>query len=145
MYALHTKHIFTKSIRMDLFFMRKKRFETRNLQNLTKKNFINRLIYSEERIICICIDVYGIFECEDLNKIFEVLSRLKNKKVNTEEFENDIIMVEGFEQNHYSRAEKIIYNIGHHIRLLKCMAYYESYFEKIQSFNLLASVLSIFQ
>ena len=41
-----------------------------------KINFINRLKYAEQKIICICIEVYKIYEGDKL--IYEVLSSLKN-------------------------------------------------------------------
>ena len=31
-------------------------------------------------MFCICVDVYGIYEGSDYNKIYEVLSTLKNRK-----------------------------------------------------------------
>ena len=43
-------------------------------------NFINRLKYAEQIIFCICIDVYKIYEDDDYDEIFGVLSTLKNKK-----------------------------------------------------------------
>ena len=43
-----------------------------------KINFINRLKYAEQKIFCICIDVYKIYEGDDYDKIFEVSSTLKN-------------------------------------------------------------------
>ena len=42
--------------------------------------FINRTQYSQQKIFCICIDVYKIYEGNDFNRIFEVLSEMKNKK-----------------------------------------------------------------
>ena len=44
-----------------------------------KINFINPLKYAENMPICISIDVYKIYEGEDFNELFEVLSKLKNK------------------------------------------------------------------
>ena len=46
-----------------------------------KNNFINRLKYAEQKIFCICIDVCKIYEGDDCDKIFEILSTLKNKKL----------------------------------------------------------------
>ena len=46
-----------------------------------KINFINRLKYAEYKIFCICIDVYKIYGGDDYDKIYEVLSTLKNKKI----------------------------------------------------------------
>ena len=44
-----------------------------------KKNFIKRLKYAEHNIFCICIDVYRIYEVDDKDKLFEVLSKLNIK------------------------------------------------------------------
>ena len=47
------------------------------------------------------------------------------------------------EQNHYSLTAKGIYRIGHESkRLIKRMAYYDKYYENINYFHLMASVLS---
>ena len=46
--------------------------------NVKKINFINRLKYAEQKIYCICIDVYKIYESSDYDKIHEVLSTYKN-------------------------------------------------------------------
>ena len=45
-----------------------------------KINFINRLKYAEQKIFCICIDVYKIYEDDDYDGIYKILSTLKNKK-----------------------------------------------------------------
>ena len=45
-----------------------------------KINFINRLKHAEQKIFCICVDVYKIYEGDDYDEVFEVLSTLKNKK-----------------------------------------------------------------
>ena len=44
-------------------------------------NFVIRLKYAEVKIFSICVDVYRIFEGNDYDEIFKVLSRLKNKKL----------------------------------------------------------------
>ena len=46
-----------------------------------KINFINRLKYAEVEIFSICVDVYKIYESDDYDEIYEVLSTLKNKKL----------------------------------------------------------------
>ena len=46
-----------------------------------KVNFINRLKYAEHRIFCSSIDVYKIHEGGDFDKIYDVLSTLKNIKL----------------------------------------------------------------
>ena len=40
-------------------------------------NFINRIKYAEHKIFCICVDVYEIYEGNNYDKIYEVLSTLK--------------------------------------------------------------------
>ena len=42
-----------------------------------KINYINRFKYAEQKIFCICVDVYKIYEGTDFDKIYEVLSTLK--------------------------------------------------------------------
>ena len=46
-------------------------------------NFINRLKYAEVEMFSICVDLYKIYESDDYDKKFEVLSSLKNKKLKT--------------------------------------------------------------
>ena len=45
-----------------------------------KISLINRLKYAEQKIVCICVDVYRIYEGNDYDKIFVVISILKYKK-----------------------------------------------------------------
>ena len=42
-----------------------------------KINFINRMNYGEVRIFSICVDLYKIYEGDDYDKIYEVLTTLK--------------------------------------------------------------------
>ena len=53
-----------------------------------KINFINRLKYAEVKISSICVDLYKICEGDDYDKIYEVLSTLKNKKLKTKQYLN---------------------------------------------------------
>ena len=46
-----------------------------------KINFNNRLKYAEQKIFCICIDVYKIYEGNGYDGIYKDLSSLKNKKL----------------------------------------------------------------
>ena len=46
-----------------------------------KINFFNRLKCAEVKVFSICVDVYKIYEGDDYDKIYEVLSTLKNKKL----------------------------------------------------------------
>ena len=49
------------------------------LSEIQRKKIINRLKYAELKIFCICVDIYKISEGDDCDKIYEVLSTLKNK------------------------------------------------------------------
>ena len=43
-----------------------------------KINIINRLKYAEVKIFSLCVDVYKIYESNDFDEIYKVLSTLKN-------------------------------------------------------------------
>ena len=45
-----------------------------------KINFINRLKYAEQKIFCICIDLYMVYDGNDYDEIYKVLFTLKNEK-----------------------------------------------------------------
>ena len=110
-------------------------------------NFINRLKYAEHKTFCICIDVYKTFEGDDNDKIYEVLSTLKNKKLKINniliEKYKDMIINHDFEQDFYSRTAMGIYKNGHdNIRLMKWLAYYDrSYYENINYYDLMGSIV----
>ena len=61
------------------YIVNKRKHELSKMQR-KKINFINRLKYAEQKIFCICIDVYKISESDDYDEICKVLSTLKNKK-----------------------------------------------------------------
>ena len=56
----------------------KRKHELSKIQR-KKINAINRLKYAEHNKFCICRDVYKIYEGDEYDKIYEVLSTLKNK------------------------------------------------------------------
>ena len=56
----------------------KRKHELSKIQR-KKINFINRLKNAEQKIFCICMDVYKIYECNDYDGIYKILSTLKNK------------------------------------------------------------------
>ena len=93
--------------------------ENMNLLNYKEKkiNFINRLKYAEQKIFCICVDVYKIYIGNDYDKLYEVLSTLKNKKLKINkiliEKYKDKLENPDFEQNHYSRTAEGVYKIKH--------------------------------
>ena len=110
-----------------------------------KINFINRIKYAEVKIFSICVDVYKNYEGDDYDKIYEVLSTLKNKKLKInniliEKYKN-ILENPNFEQNFWSRTAEGIYKIGHDsIRLMKWICYYDrSYYENIRYYDLMGS------
>ena len=111
-----------------------------------KINFINRLKYAEQKIFCICIDVYKTYEGDDYDEKFKVLSTLKNKKLKVnniliEKYKN---MLENFdfEQNYWSKTATSIYKIGHDCgRLMKFICYYDrSYYGNINYYDMMVSV-----
>ena len=111
-----------------------------------KINFIKRLKNAEQKIFCNCIGVYKNYEGNDYDKIYEVLSILKNKlKINNIliEIYKDMLENPNFEQDHYPRTATSIYKIGHDsIRLLKWLAYYHrSYYENINYYDMMGSIL----
>ena len=95
-----------------------------------KINFLNRLKYAEVKIFSICVDVYKIYDGDDYDEIYKVLSTLKNKKLKINniliEIYKNMLEKPDFEQNHWSRTAEGIYKIGHDcIRLIKFTCYYD--------------------
>ena len=107
---------------------------------------INRLKYAEQKIFCICIDVYKIYEGNDYDEIYKVLSTLKDKKLKMNNtlinIYKDMLLNRNFEQNKYSLTSNGIYKIGHDsIRLMKWICYYDrSYYENINYYDLMGSI-----
>ena len=62
-------------------YMVKKRKHELSKTLRKKINFINRLKYAEVKKFYICVEVYKIYEKDDCNKIYEVLSTIKNRKL----------------------------------------------------------------
>ena len=127
------------------YVVSKRKHELSRIQR-KKNKFINRLKYAEQKIFCICIDVYKIYEGDDYDEIFKVLSTLKNKKIKINniliEKYKDMLENPDFEQNYWSRTAKAIYEIGHNsVRLMKWICYYErSYYENINYYDLMGSI-----
>ena len=128
------------------FNVNKRKNELSKMQR-KKINFINRLKYAEVKIFSICVDVYKIYEGDDFNELYKVLSTLENKnlKINNNliEIYKDMLKNPDFEQNKYSITSTGIYKIGHDsIRLMKWICYYDrSYYENINYYDLMGSVL----
>ena len=123
----------------------KRKHELSKIQR-KKINFINRLKYAEQKIFCICVDVYKMYEGDDYDEIYEILSTLKNKKlkINNILIEKYFDMLKNpyFEQNKYSITSTGIFKIGHDcIRLMKWICYYDrSYYENINYYDMMGSV-----
>ena len=118
-----------------------------NSQKYEKKiNFINRLKYAEVKIFSICVDLYKIYEGDEYDEIYKILSTLKNKKLKINnaliEIYKDMLENPYFEQNCWSRTAKGIYKIGHDsIRLMKFICCYDkSYYENINYYDLMGSI-----
>ena len=147
MWSLRSKHI--TSIRICFscgFNVIKRKYELSKIQR-KKIKFINRLKYAEQKIFCICIDVYKFYEGDDYDEIYKVSSTLKNKKLKINntliEIYKDMIIHPDFEQHYWSRTAKGIYKIApDSIRLMNWICYYDrSYYEKIIYFDHMASIL----
>ena len=125
----------------------KRKYELSKIQR-KKINFINRLKYADQKFFCICIDVYKIYEGDDYDEIYKVLSTLKNKKLKINniliEKYKDMVKNPEFEQDYWSRTASGIYKIGlDSIRLMKWICYYDrSYYENINYYDLMASNLT---
>ena len=111
-----------------------------------KINFINRLKYAEVKIFSICIDLYKIYKGDDYNKIYEILSTLKNKKLKINntliDIYIDMLKNPNFEQNKYSLTSTGIYKIAHDsVRLMKWICYYDrSFYENVNYYDLMGSI-----
>ena len=102
--------------------------------------------YAEVKIFSICVDVYKIYEGDEYDKIYEVLSTLKNRnlKINNNliEIYKDMLENPDFEQNKYSITSTGIYKIGHDsLRSMKWICYYDrSYYETVNYYDLMGSI-----
>ena len=111
-----------------------------------KKNFINRLKHAEHKILCICVDVHKIYEGNDYNKLYEVLSTLKDKKLKLNniliENYNDMLENPDFGQDHYSRTATSFYKIGHDSIRLKnwICSFYGSQYKNNYYYDLMGSI-----
>ena len=81
-----------------------------------------------KKIFCICVDEYIIYEGNSFGKIYEVLSRMKNKKLKINniliEKYKDMIKNPDFAQEYWSRKAEGVYRIGHDsIRLMNWLIY----------------------
>ena len=104
--------------------------------------------YAEVKIFSICVDLYKIYEGDDYDEIYKVLSALKNKKLKINntliEIYKDLLENPNFEENYWSRTAQGVYKIGHDgIPLMKFICYYDrSYYENINYYDLMGSICS---
>ena len=101
--------------------------------------------YAEQNVFCICVDVFKTYERDDYDKIFEVLSTPKIKKLKKNtliEIYKYLLKNLDFEQNKCSLTSTGIFKIAHDsIRLLKWICYYDkSYYENIYYYDIMASI-----
>ena len=111
-----------------------------------KINFKNRMKNAEVNFFSVCVDVTKVYESDVSDKIYEILSTLKIKKLKTnhiliEKYKNRLKNSD-FEQNYWSRTATGIYKIDHDsIRLMKWMCYYDrSYYENKNYYDLMGSL-----
>ena len=127
-----------------VYNVNKRKHELSKIQR-KKINFINRLKYAEVKIFSICVDVYKTYEGDEFDKIYKVLSTLKNRKLKINntliDIYKDILKNLNFEPK-YSITSTGIYKIGHDcIRLRKWICYFDrSNYEKINYYDLMGSI-----
>ena len=102
---------------------------------------------TKQRVFCIGVDVFKVYEGSDYDKLHEALTTLKIKKLkinkNCLEKYKDKLEKPKFQQDYWSRTVISVYRIGHDsIRIMKWLAYYDrSFSESIIYFDLMGSVL----
>ena len=47
---------------------------------------MNKLQYAEQKLFCTCIDVYKIYEGDEYEKLYEVLSTLQKKEIKKKQY-----------------------------------------------------------
>ena len=87
------------------------------LSQRKKLTFASRIKYAEQKIITIATDIIQIYDGYDYNKMLEVLSQIKNKKLN---IKKDLIkyyneMDPNYQQTQISLSQKNIYKISYEI------------------------------
>ena len=100
----------------------KKQKHELTLNQRKKLTFSSRIKYAEQKIIAICTDIIQIYDGHGYKKMLEVLSQIKNKKLN---IKKDLIkyyneMDSNYEQTQIPLSQKNIYKISYKsIRLMK--------------------------
>ena len=113
-------------------------------ENEKKTNFVNRLKYAVEETVSICSNVYILYEDDDFNEFFEVLSIVQNIELKfKDEFIEKYEKMKEFEHNYRSTTAINYYRIGFgSIRLMEWIAFDDNFKGNINKFDLMASVLS---
>ena len=115
------------------------------LSKIQRKKNCNHLKYAELKIFCICVGVYKTYEGIDYDKIYEVLSTLKNKKLKVNNILNEkykhMLENSDFEQDHRSKTAENFHKIGHDsIRLMKWLIFYDRFYhDNLNYFVLMGS------
>ena len=113
------------------------------LKQRKKLTFSCRIKYAEQKIIAICTDIIQIYDGYDYKKMLDVLSRIKNKKLN---LKRDLIkyyneMDPNYGQTQIWLSQKNIYKISFEsIRLMNFLCQ-KNYTANINYHDFLASVL----
>ena len=86
------------------------------------------------------------YEGNDYNKIYQILSTIKNKKLKLNkiliEKHKDMLEKPDFEKDYYSRQTKDFLKMGHDsCRLLKHLSYYDRLYFQNRNNDLMGSVL----
>ena len=108
----------------------KRKHELSKIQR-KKINFKNRLKHAEQKIFCICIDVYKNYENVYGEKKLKIINILIEKN-------KDLLKNPDFEQDYWSGTATGIYKFVHEsIRLMKWICYYDrSYYENFNYYDL---------
>ena len=113
------------------------------LSQRKKLTFASRIKYAEQKIISIATDIIQIYDGYEYKKMLEVLSQIKNKKLN---IKKDLIkyyneMDPNYQQTPISLSQKNIYKISYEsIRLMKFLCQ-KNYTANINYHDFMASVL----
>ena len=116
------------------------------LSKIQKNNFINRLKYAEVKFFSLCVDVYKIYEVNDFEKIYEVLSTLKYKKVRVNntliDIYKEMLLNHIFEQKKKFNNFNWLFKIAHNsFRIMKWICYCDrSYYENIKYYDLMVGI-----
>ena len=118
------------------------------MNSLKHKKKILSIVWNmqESNFFSICVDVYKIYEVNDFEKIYEVLSTLKYKKVKVNntliDIYKEMLLNHIFEQNKNSITSTGILKIAHNsFSIMKWICYCDrSYYENIKYYDLMGGM-----